>query len=107
MGRYNLEKKIIDCGETNYPFYKRLIHDTFNQMMNNMKVIRSISERVLELILENNDIDLLRKYSYYYNYVINQSYSHYHEYAVLFNSKECVKYLEQLHDNPRSTMLKK
>ncbi|QJX73915.1 hypothetical protein F-E9_142 [Faustovirus] len=96
MGKAEWEAVIIECGETNYTKYKKFIYDTFTKIMNNSNSIGSLSERILELILENNDITLLRKYSHYYTFVIFQSYSHYLEYAEIHNAAECHRYLKKL-----------
>lgn len=94
--KVTLEETIIECAETDYKKYKTFIYRTFAQMMDNMRKIRPISERILELILENDDVDLLKKYSYYYTFIIVQSYSHYIDYAHCFGAVNCKSYIEKL-----------
>ncbi|QJX70878.1 hypothetical protein F-liban_109 [Faustovirus] len=91
------ESTIIACGEADYAANISLIHKTFSDLVTSLKSIRVISERVLELILENNDLYLLKKYSHYCGFVILQSHSHYCEYADLHGAKECLEYLKLLH----------
>ncbi|QKE50238.1 hypothetical protein F-VV10_0118 [Faustovirus] len=91
-----LEAEILECMESDYAKYKNFIYRSFTKLMENMKKIRLISERILELILENNDIDLLKKYSYYYTFVITQSYSHYVEYAEIHGAHRCSLFLKKL-----------
>lgn len=87
---------IIECMETNYTHYRSYIYATFVKMINAMKVIEPISERILELILENDDLPLLLKYTQYYTFVIYQSHTHYLEYADIHDAVGCLTYLKLL-----------
>ena len=93
------ESTIIACGEADYAANKSLIHKTFSELTTSIKSIRVISERVLELILENNDLYLLKKYVNYCEFVVLQSHSHYCEYADLHGAEDCLEYLKLVYYN--------
>jgi hypothetical protein len=90
------ESAIVRHGEEDYSANKAIIHTTFDRLIFAMKKIRIISERVLELIIENNDLCLLKKYTLYCDFVVKQSHSHYCEYADLHDATDCLKYLKLL-----------